>query len=196
MIDRAPISTRNFLSQSVKEGGTAFQKAHGVEFWDFVSLDPEFQKNFCYSMEFTSRISMKAMLTEYKDGFDSIGSLLDVGGGSGFAMAEVVKVHPHIKGTNFDLPHIVDTAPWILHDWSDEDCIRILRKCQKVIPKKTGKVLILDVILQPGGDGLFDEVGMIFDSLMLVQCSGGKERSDIEWKRVLDGGGFLRYKIV
>lgn len=111
MIDRAPISTMNFLSQSVKEGGTAFQKAHGVEFWDFVSLDSEFRKNFCYSMEVTSRISMKAMLTEYKDGFDSIGSLVDVGGGSGFAMAEVVKAHPHIKGTNFDLPHIVDTAP-------------------------------------------------------------------------------------
>ncbi|KAG5521950.1 hypothetical protein RHGRI_034241 [Rhododendron griersonianum] len=126
-------------------------------------------------------------------------------------MAEVVKAHPHIKGTNFDLPHIVDTAPVypgvahvggdmfeslsradailmkrILHDWSDEDCIRILRKCQKAIPKKTGKVLILDVVLQPGGDGLFDEVGMIFDILMLVQCSGGKERSEIEWKRVLE----------
>lgn len=84
----------------------------------------------------------------------------------------------------------------ILHDWSDEDCIRILRKCRKAIPKKTGKVLILDVVLQPGGDGLFDEVGMIFDILMLVQCSGGKERSEIEWKRVLEGGGFPRYKII
>ena len=36
---------------------------------------------------------------------------MDVGGGTGGMIAEIVKAHPHIKGTNFDLPHVVATAP-------------------------------------------------------------------------------------
>ena len=26
---------------------------------------------------------------------------------------------------------------WIMHDWSDEDCIRILKQCKKAIPEST-----------------------------------------------------------
>jgi hypothetical protein len=29
----------------------------------------------------------------------------------GGMIAEIVKTHPHIKGINFDLPHVVVTAP-------------------------------------------------------------------------------------
>ncbi|GFY88179.1 O-methyltransferase family protein [Actinidia rufa] len=108
--------------------------------------------------------------SDYKDGFDSVESVVDVGGGSGSTMIEIVKAHPHIKGTNFDLPHVVATAPAypgvthvggdmlesiphadvipmqrIMHNWSDEDCIKILKNCRKAIPEKTGKVVILDV---------------------------------------------------
>ena len=36
---------------------------------------------------------------------------MDVGGGIGSAVAEIVKSFPHIKGINFDLPHVVATAP-------------------------------------------------------------------------------------
>ena len=36
---------------------------------------------------------------------------MDVGGGIGSAAAEIVKSFPHIKGINFDLPHVVATAP-------------------------------------------------------------------------------------
>ena len=38
-------------------------------------------------------------------------SLVDVGGGNGSGLAEIVKSYPHIKGINFDLPHVVATAP-------------------------------------------------------------------------------------
>ena len=41
----------------------------------------------------------------------SVGSLVDVGGGTGSVLAEIVKSYPHIKGINFDLPHVVAMAP-------------------------------------------------------------------------------------
>ncbi|KAK9222164.1 hypothetical protein WN944_010596 [Citrus x changshan-huyou] len=50
-------------------------------------------------------------LSHYKEGFDSIRSLVNVGGGTSGALAEIVKSYPHIKVINFDLPHVVATTP-------------------------------------------------------------------------------------
>ncbi|KAE8654846.1 O-methyltransferase [Hibiscus syriacus] len=63
------------LSQCVQEGGVAFKKAH----------------------------ASRANLVWYKEGLSSIGSLVDVGGGTGSLISEIVKVYPPIKGVNFDL---------------------------------------------------------------------------------------------
>ncbi|GMY09545.1 xanthohumol 4-O-methyltransferase-like isoform X7 [Fagus crenata] len=99
------------FSQCVKEGGIAFNKAHGREIWDFASENPEFNNLFNDGMACTAKIVMRAIVSVYKDGFGSVGSLVDVGGGTGSAVAEIVKSYPHIRGVNFDLPHIVATAP-------------------------------------------------------------------------------------
>ncbi|XP_024019968.1 xanthohumol 4'-O-methyltransferase [Morus notabilis] len=215
------VSPWHCFSRCIKEGGIAFEKSHGREIWDFASENPEFNKLFNDGMECTAKIILKAILSEYKDGFDYLGSLVDVGGGTGGALSEIVKSHPHIKGTNFDLPHVVATAPaypgvshvggdmfesipnadavfmkWIMHDWGDEDCVKILKNCRKAIPEKSGKVIIIDVVLNPEGNGLFDDTGLIFDLVMVAHASGGKERTENEWKKILKEGGFSRYKIV
>jgi len=39
---------------------------------------------------------------------------------------------------------------WIMHDWSDEDCVKILKRCKQAITskgnKKLGKVIIIDMV--------------------------------------------------
>lgn len=100
-----------YFSTCVKEGGTAFAKAHGRPIWDFASRNPEFNDLFNNGMACTARIITKGILIGYKDGFDRIGSLVDVGGGTGGMISEIVKSHPHIKAINFDLPHVIATAP-------------------------------------------------------------------------------------
>ncbi|KAK2651054.1 hypothetical protein Ddye_018543 [Dipteronia dyeriana] len=99
------------FSTCVKEGGIAFEKTHGRQFWDLASQNPEFNNMFNNGMACTARIITRAILTGYKDGFGCIGSLVDVGGGTGTVAAEIVKSYPHIKATNFDLPHVIATAP-------------------------------------------------------------------------------------
>ena len=66
---------------------------------------------FNEAIECTAKIVMKATVSHYKEGFDSIRSLVDVGGGTSGALAEIVKSYPHIKVINFDLPHFVATTP-------------------------------------------------------------------------------------
>ncbi|EEF44475.1 xanthohumol 4-O-methyltransferase [Ricinus communis] len=209
------------FSQCVKKGGIAFEKANGHEIWDFAARNPEFNKMFNGGMSCTARLTIRAILEGYKDGFCSMKSLVDVGGGTGDLVTEIVKSHPHIKGINYDLAHVVSTAPayegvchvggdmfqaipnadavimkWIMHDWGDEDCVRILKNCRKAIPEKTGKVMIVDIVLQPEGNGLFDDTRLVFDLLMIAHSSGGKERTEAEWKKILEEGGFPRYRII
>ncbi|XVF01956.1 hypothetical protein REPUB_Repub04eG0134200 [Reevesia pubescens] len=209
------------FSQCVKEGGIAFKKAHGCEIWDFASGNSEFNRFFNDGMACTSKVVTRGILLGYKEGFSSIGSLVDVGGGIGGLISEIVKEYPHIKGINFDLQHVVSTAPayngvchiggdmfraipnadavmmkWILHDWGDEDCIKILRNCRNAVPKENGKVMIVEFVLKPDGSSPFDDMGLIFDLLMIAHSSGGKERTELEWKNILEEAGFSRYKII
>ncbi|EEF44476.1 (R,S)-reticuline 7-O-methyltransferase [Ricinus communis] len=211
----------HYLGQCVKEGGIAFKKAHGCEMWDFASQNPEFNRIFNQALACTAKIVMKAVLSGYKDGFDAITTLVDVGGGTGGNLAEIVKAYPHIKTLNFDLPHVVATAPafdgiahvggnmfesipnadaifmkWILHDWGDEYCVKILKNCRKAIPEKTGKLVLVEIVLQEDGNNQFGDMGLVFDLLMFAHTTGGKERSEIEWKKLLEEGGFPRYKII
>ncbi|KAG4159558.1 hypothetical protein ERO13_D02G181400v2 [Gossypium hirsutum] len=209
------------FSQCVKERGIAFKKAHGREIWDLASGNPEFNKLFNDGLACTSKVVTSAILSGYKQGLSSIESLVDVGGGIGGLISEIVKAYPHIKGVNFDLPHVVLAAPayngifhvggdmfhaipnanavimkWVLHDWGDEDCIKILRNCRKAIPRENGKVIIVEVVVKAEGSGVFDDMGFIFDLLMIAHSSGGKERTEVEWKKILEEGGFSRYKII
>ncbi|KAJ0052248.1 hypothetical protein Pint_02210 [Pistacia integerrima] len=172
-------------------------------------------------MACNSRILTREIIAGYKDGFDCLASLVDVGGGIGGMISEIVKSHPHIKGINFDLPHVIANATvydgvshiagdmfnaipkadaillkWIMHNWGDEACVKILKNCREAIPEKTGKVVIVDMVLKPDGNELFGETGLAFDLVMMVNTEGGKERTELEWKEILEKGGFPHYKII
>ncbi|KAJ9686614.1 hypothetical protein PVL29_015472 [Vitis rotundifolia] len=181
----------------VKEGGIAFEKAHGRQIWDFASENPEFNKLFNDGMACTAKISIKAVIAAYKDGFGCIGALVDVGGGTGGAVAELVKAYPHIKGINFDLPHVVATAPaykGVSHVGGD--MFESIPNADAIFMKKTGKVIIVDGVIREDGDEPFDETRLVMDLVMMAHTSHGQERTEDEWKKLLEEGGFPRYRIL
>ncbi|XP_027156167.1 trans-resveratrol di-O-methyltransferase-like [Coffea eugenioides] len=50
---------------------------------------------------------------------------------------------------------------WMLHDWNDEECVQMLRKCKEAIPSKEngGKVIIIDMVLNDQQKGADDHEG-------------------------------------
>nr|AKO60154.1 S-adenosyl-L-methionine:O-methyltransferase [Papaver somniferum] len=211
----------HYLTKCVQEGGFAFEKTYGTQVWDYALANPDINKLLNDAMECTARIIVVTLLAAYKEGFDGIETIVDVGGGTGMVVIEIVKAHPHMRGVNFDLPHVVAAAPefegvkhvggdffvnvphadavimkWVLHDWCDEDAVRILKNCRKAIPKDTGKVIIVDFVLKPDGKELFDHMGLVFDMLMMAHSSNGKERTEVEWKKLLNDAGFPTYKVI
>jgi hypothetical protein len=78
----------------------------------------------------------------------------------------------------------------VLHGRRDEDAITILRNCHAVIPED-GTLLVIEFILPP----LVSQVdphleGHLMSDLNMLAVTGGRERSEREWRTVLEEAGF------
>lgn len=49
--------------------------------------------------------------------------------------------------------------------------------------------------MDPEGDGLFDETRVVFD-LTMIAYTNGKERTESEWRSLLEKGGFPRCNVL
>ncbi|GLJ31551.1 hypothetical protein SUGI_0633180 [Cryptomeria japonica] len=69
------------LHESVLEGSSAFSKAFGMSYWDYVANNPEANKTLNEAMSCDTRAVMSSVVKIYEEGFKKIDSLVDVGGG-------------------------------------------------------------------------------------------------------------------
>lgn len=74
----------------------------------------------------------------------------------------------------------------ILHDWSDEDCVRLLRNVRRSIAPG-GRVVAVDAVLPPGNRA---HMAKLSDLLMMAGIDGGRERTRDEFRRVFQAAGF------
>ncbi|CAM6080133.1 unnamed protein product [Sphagnum tenellum] len=206
--DPAALAPWQQLHRYVLYGESAWQSAHGKELWTCLNDNPELNKCFNACMASSTTIDLSVLVREY-EGFKDVKTLVDVGGGTGKTLETIISSYPHIHGINYDLPHVITDAPTIpgiehvagsmfesvpsgdtifmkriMHDWSDESCLKILNNCQKALPEK-GKVLIHDCVLQQSGG-----LPQIYDMLMMAHCDGGMERTEEQWRKLLTTAGF------
>ncbi|XP_022143528.1 caffeic acid 3-O-methyltransferase-like [Momordica charantia] len=215
--DKVFLDSWRELKNAVIEGGVAFNRAHGgVHAFEYPGLDPRFNKVFNTAMINHTTMGIKKIVESYK-GFGNLNQLVDVGGGLGVTLQVITSKYPSIKGINFDLPHVIRDAPaypgvehiggdmfesvpkgdaifmkWILHDWSDEHCVKLLKNCYAAIPND-GKVIAVDAVVP-----LVIETTITMksitqgDVLMMTQNPGGKERTRDEFKALATKTGFKR----
>ncbi|KAG9450881.1 hypothetical protein H6P81_010846 [Aristolochia fimbriata] len=83
----------------------------------------------------------------------------------------------------------------VLHDWDDEECVKILKNCKQALPAQGGKVIIVEIVLSADDDRKpADRQTLAFDLGMLVMTKG-KERTEAEWKKLILDAGFNGYQI-
>jgi hypothetical protein len=73
----------------------------------------------------------------------------------------------------------------ILHDWSDDLCVRILGNIRKAMPAE-GRLLIIEAVVPEGND---PSMSKLFDMFMMI-FPDGKERTEAEYRKLLSAGGF------
>ncbi|KAL8479457.1 hypothetical protein ACS0TY_026375 [Phlomoides rotata] len=170
-----------------------------------------------------AKAATRAVIDNWPESFRGVSSLVDVGGRGGTAVGMLVKAFPWIRGMNFDLPHVVSEAPlldgvehvggnmfekipqadavmlmWILHDWSDELCIEILKKCKEAVPKDGGKVIIVDAVIDEEEEEGRDEytgARLAMDMTIMSATVNGKERTAGEWTQLINVAGFSKHAI-
>ncbi|KMS98145.1 hypothetical protein BVRB_4g095320 [Beta vulgaris subsp. vulgaris] len=206
---------------------TPFHIAHGTSIWEYAACVPKFNKLFNDAMVSDTNFSASLLVInyEFKSFFEGIESLVDVGGGDGTMAKAIAELFPKLKCIVFDLPHVIKGSKGygtnlnyvegdmfevvppaqvallksVLHDWSDDHCIKILRRCKESIPGKDegGKVIIIDMVVEINKDSVNDYSNsqLFFDIMLMNMTIGGKERTEEEWKWLFKSAGFDEYKI-
>ncbi|XP_042486136.1 trans-resveratrol di-O-methyltransferase-like [Macadamia integrifolia] len=226
MLDPILVTPWHFLSAWFRgDGLNPFETAHGRTLWDYAGEDNELNKFFNEAMASDARLVISVVVTECKVVFEGLRSLIDVGGGTGTMAKTIAETFPSLKCTVFDLPHVIATLKgnenltyiagdmfesippadavllkWILHDWTDEQCIKILKGCKEAISNgdrkgNLRKVIIIDMVVEDRKEEhKSTETQLFFDMLMMTVLIG-KERTKKEWEKLFLESGFTHYKI-
>jgi hypothetical protein len=211
-----------YFLDSIKTGDTAFEKAHGLPVSDWLENNPNAAKVFNEANAIKAAGSHRAIIDAYD--FSGIRKLTDIGGGLGVLMIEILKANPHMNGIVAELPSVIREAKNliqqdgfvdrcdvmecdffeeippgsdayllsnILHDWPDERCQIILKNCREAM-EKNSRLLVVEMIIPPGNE---PSISKLLDLEMMV-TTGGRERTEQEFKDLFESSGFRLTKII
>lgn len=88
----------------------------------------------------------------------------------------------------------VYTLSRILHNWNDEQCLRILENCRAAI-NPGGCLLVIERILDADGS-LYNPMNFLDDMLMMTLLAGAKERTSLEFSKLFIEAGFSEPKLI
>ncbi|KAG6707388.1 hypothetical protein I3843_06G028200 [Carya illinoinensis] len=210
---------RFHLKDVVLEGGFAFEKAHGMSMYKYNNKDPAFGEAFNFAMSRYSILVVKQILKKYM-GFEGLSTFVDVGGGIGGTLNLIISKYPSIKGFNFDMPEVLRNAPsfngiehvggdmfkevpkgdaillkLVLHNWDNEQCLKILKNCYKALPE-TGKVIIIEPVLPVAPESTnFCKMATQIENIVFNQLGTGKERTEPEFRALAIAAGFSDFRV-
>jgi 2,7-dihydroxy-5-methyl-1-naphthoate 7-O-methyltransferase len=138
------------LLETVRTGQPAYPTVHDRGFWEDLASDPELANSFASLMEAHS----SQLAVEVVNGYlwNNADLVVDVGGGSGTLLAEILRAHPHVRGVLIDLVAETPEAARILENAGVADrCQRLARDFFGPLPTG-GDVYILRNIIHDCGD--------------------------------------------
>ncbi|XP_047340280.1 caffeic acid 3-O-methyltransferase-like [Impatiens glandulifera] len=220
--DKVIVGNWYHLKDVVVEGGVPFDRANGASLFDYGGMHPRFNELFNQGMINHTKIVINELLLAYRGFHKDMESmtLVDVAGGLGATLNIITTMYPKIKGINFDLSHVICHAPpypgvehvegnmfesvpkgdvifmkWILHDWSDEHCLKLLKNCYKALPSN-GKVIVVEGIVPEGFNNKTSEKSIYqADMITLTLYHGGKERTLKQFHILATQAGFAGIKL-
>jgi O-methyltransferase domain/Dimerisation domain len=203
------------LEYCVRTGKQALEELYGLHIFDFFEKHPDEGKIFNDAMTGYSTIDGPAIAEAYNfEGIRSIvdvagghglllatilkknphlkGTLYDrehvVSGAANGPLKAVIDRCKLASGDMFSsVPAGADAyiMKHIIHDWPDDQCIRLLSACRKGV-NPGGKLLVVDSVIQPGNDFSPSK----FLDLQMLIFPGGRERSEEEFRDLFEASGW------
>lgn len=206
------------LPQAIRTGKPQTRTALGVEGWEFYQSESGAHEAEAFTQ--SMKVLAEAFAVEAARLVSTVGVdlALDVGGASGTLVHALMEAKPDLHGAVLDLAHVIPSAEKaaeakhlqdrfrvfpgnflqqvppadlyllksVLHDWADEACLVILQNCRRATAPG-GRLILAEIILDETVPSAF---GSIADLTMLAML-GGRERTFVEYDRLLGETGFL-----
>ena len=165
------------LDHTVRTGRPAVEKVHPEGLWAWLSERPDASAVFNGAMIGKSFGQVAGVVTSYD--FSRFETIADIGGGRGHLLQAILEKWPSTTGVLFEQPHVisevndlasdrlelrggdffVDELPVcdayilmeVIHDWADEEALRILSRVRDAAP--VGSKLLLIEQLMPDTPG-------------------------------------------
>jgi O-methyltransferase domain len=155
--------------------------------------------------------------------FSSAGLIADIGGGNGAALRHILARFPAPRGLVFDREDVIDAVTpeqlmqgriairggsffdhvpsgadiymliFVLHDWPDEDCVRILRTCRAAMGSHS-LLLLGERMLEP--DSARGRPTDYLIDVHMMTMYGGRQRSELEFRALFDQSGFSLRRVI
>jgi acetylserotonin O-methyltransferase len=207
------------LPDAVREGTHRWPQTFGVDsgaalFTHFFRTE-EAMRTFQQGMHGFGRLCSPKVAAAFD--FSRFAQFCDLGGGTGHLAMAMVERWPHLRASVFELPGVVgsfampgvegvagdffaDPLPEadlyglgrILHDWSTVKCVRLLEKIYAALPMG-GALLVNEALLEEDHTG---PRHALFQSLNMLTCTEGMERSEREYRELLLSVGFAEVEAV
>jgi O-methyltransferase domain/Dimerisation domain len=199
----------------LKTGDIAFNAAAGMSVWEYYAQHPEVGQVFSQSMTNLRTPISQAVVATYD--FSEFNTIVDVGGAQGSLISAIVQSYPHLNGILFDVPEIIANVSvddniqtvagnffefvpsggdaylmrWIVHDWDDEKSSIILKNCHQAMPDY-GKLLLVESLIPPSNESSPAK----FIDLIMLMLTGGRERTEEEYRSLLRSSGFELTRVI
>lgn len=112
------------LVHTVRTGGTAFQRVFGIDAFKHFARNPEINQSFNAAMAAGTRQVAPYLLAKYD--FSRYAMIVDVGGGNGTLLAEILDRTPDVRGIVFDSEAGAEDAPRLLKERGHADRCQIV----------------------------------------------------------------------
>jgi hypothetical protein len=219
LTDRSLWRPAGELERCLQQGGTVFDELFGMTFFEYVAQEEGTAAAFHNGMAAFSDQENEPIAAAYD--FPATGTVVDVGGGRGGFLLEVLRRRPGLRGVLFDEPYVVTThrldvaetrGRWavaagdffaevpaadvhmlkrVLHDWDDERCVTILRSCRRALAPG-GRILVVDAVIPRGND---PHQAKAVD-VLLMGALPGRERTQAEFERLFAAAGLRLSSVV
>ncbi len=102
------------LMYSLQTGESAFERLYGMNLFEYYAQNPEAAKIFNQAMTSLSALENASVVSDYD--FSNIQTLVDVAGGHGKLLTDILKANPKIKGILFDQPSVIAGATSLIEE--------------------------------------------------------------------------------
>jgi hypothetical protein len=210
------------LMHSVTTGEPAFERAHGVPFFEYMKTHADLAANFNTVMTDQNAAAAQAVIEAYD--FSEVGTLVDVGGSLGSLLAAILAAYPPLRGILYDQPHVVATARATLEAAGVADRCEVIGgdffkrvpaggdvyllkhilhnwdepRCAAILKNardampSDGRLLVIETLIPTDDQPSY---GKYLDLGMLVLLPG-RERTEAEYEKLLEGAGFTLSRVI